>query len=425
MKIEEYRNTFDNPSKWFLEEIQKSYHVYRLSKVYENKDYLKGNHKILQKEDAKYKGKELITRKIVLNYAKTIFNFHATYLLGKSVSLSGDELSKKTFTDIYKDGIYSTIDYRILDRVNKYGDAYEYVYYDVDGKIKSKVFDSGDSYPVYDDFGNYLAFIEHWTDVQSNISYWNVYYPTYVEHWSNEGGDEFLVNTALNVSGLPIHYHNVNEDDYNFGESLLVDIKPILDELEDILSKMGDAVYVNSLNPLPVCIGQRIDSTIPADVTGYVLNIDNGDYKMVSTEMDYNTIKVYLDNIKEMLNLVGCMPSVLGNSNVANVSEVSLKMLFHMANIKAMDTVKWLNVGFQERFDKFKKILALKNNIIKGNVDVEYNLSIPVATDEVVKNLQTMKEIGAISNETIMEKSGLIQDVAVEKARINNEKVRL
>lgn len=422
MNIEEYKMGFDNPSKWFIDECDKPYHTMRISNVHNNKDYLKGIHNILAKEDAKYKGKELITRKTIIQYAKTILKFHSTYLLGKPVSLTGDEEVKKVFTDIYNDGSYESVDYQILDRVNKFGDAYEYIYYD-NGVIKSKVFDSGDSYPVYDDLGNYIAFIEHWTDSQSNIAYWNVYYPNRVEHWNNEGGDELLRTTDLNVSGLPVHYHNTNDYDNNFGESILVDLKPLCDELEDILSKMGDAVYVNSLSPMPTVTGQRIDSTVPADAMGYVLNLDNGEYKVVSTIMDYQTIKLYLDNIKEMINQVGCMPSVLGNTNVANVSEVSLKMLFHLASIESMESKKWLSIGFKERFKKIKKLLALQGKSIEGNIGVEYNVSIPVATDEVVQNLKAMKEMGAISVETIMEKSGYVHDISVEKLRMADDNV--
>lgn len=37
------------------------------------------------------------------------------------------------------------------------------------------------------------------------------------------------------------------------------------------------------------------------------MNLDNGDYKVVSTTMDYNTIKLYLDNIKQMLNDIACI----------------------------------------------------------------------------------------------------------------------
>ena len=422
MNIDEYKLTFDNPALWFIDEVNKGYHKNRIASVIGNRNYLGGQHKVLLREDGKYKGKELITRKTIINYAKTVLNFHATYLLGKPVSLTGDEEIIKTFNDIYKLGLYNTVDYQILDRVNKFGDAYEFVYVD-NGKIKSKVLDSADCYPVYDDMGEYIAFIEHWTDAYSSISYYNVYYPTYVEHWSNEGGEPRLIDTKINACGLPIHYHNFNDNDYYYGESILVDIKPLLDELEDILSKMGDAIYVNSLSPLNVAIGQRMVNTIPADATGYVLNLDNGaDYKTVSTIMDYNTIKLYLDNVKQFLNDIACIPSALGsNTNIANVSEVSLKMLFHMANIKAMETEKWLNVGMQERFKKFKEILNMQGIKVDGEVEVEYNLSIPVATDEIVKNLQTMREMGAISIDTIMEKSALIGDISVEKDRLKSE----
>lgn len=70
------------------------------------------------------------------------------------------------------------------------------------GTIKSKVLDNACSYPVYDDMGEYIAFIEHWTDAYTAISFWNVYYPTYVEHWDNEGGEMRLTSTDNSV-GLP------------------------------------------------------------------------------------------------------------------------------------------------------------------------------------------------------------------------------
>ncbi len=73
-----------------------------------------------------------------------------------------------------------------------------------------------------------------------------------------------------NSVGLPIHYHNFNDEDYNFGVVLLNDIKPIMDALEDVMAKMSDSIYVNVMNPMPVAIGQRIESSIPADAVGYV-----------------------------------------------------------------------------------------------------------------------------------------------------------
>ena len=414
---------YGNNPRWFEEEVIQGNHAKRINDVINNRDYLAGRHKVLLRQDSQYKGKTLVVNKTVLQYAKTVIRFHDTYLLGKPVQLScNDENTLKTFSDIYKLGQYDSVDYQIIDRVNKFGDAYEAIYVD-NGVIKSKVLDNACSYPVYDDMGNYIAFIEHWTDAYTAISFWNVYYPNYVEHWDNEGGELRLVSTDRCV-GLPIHYHNFNDEDYNFGKSLLDDIKPILDDLEDIISKMGDSIYVNTLNPMPVAIGQRIESSIPADATGYVLNLDVGDFKYASCSMDYNTIKLYLDNLKQFLNDVACIPSVLGSStNIANISEVSMQILLMMANVYADENKKWLNNGFSERFRMFQKILGMQGIKVDSDVDVIYNVSMPVASTEMIANLKALQEMGAISRETIMEKTEYITDVDVEKKRLQGENV--
>jgi SPP1 family phage portal protein len=421
MTLKDYINTFDNPALWFKEEVNRPQHRRRISNVITNKDYLRGNHEVLNREDAQYKGRELISRKTIIQYAKTVIDFHNTYVLGKPVTLTGDENTVKTFNDIYKLGNYNMTDYKIMDRVNKFGDAYEVVYIQ-DGTIKSKVLDSADCYPVYTDLGEYVAFIEHWRDAISCVSYWNVYYPTYVENWCDEGGEEHMYNSGINVCGLPVHYHNFNDEDYLFGESLLTDLKPLLDELEDIYSKLGDAIYVNTLNPLPVSMGVRLDSSIPADATGYVLNLEGGgDFKVVATQMDYENIKFYVESLKTMINEISCIPTVLSNSEVANISEMSMKMLFHLATIKAMSNEKWIAVGMQERFDKWRKLLGMQGINANDYVGIEFNLNIPVDTKEMFENLERMRNMGAISVQTVMEQSELIKDTVIEMERIKKE----
>lgn len=412
---------YQGDATWFQEEVNQKNHAARIASVIANRNYLAGKHKVMQREDMQYKGKEFVVRKTILNYARTVIRFHDTYLLGKPVQLScDDENTAKTLKDVYRLGHYDTVDYEIIDRVNKFGDAYEVVYVD-EGKIKSKVLDSACSYPVYDDQGNYIAFIEHWTDVFTSITYWNVYYGSYVEHWTNEGGElhQVSVNTCV---GLPIHYHNFNDMDYNFGTSMLYDIKPILDDLEDIMSKLGDSLYVNVMSPMPVATGQRIESSIPADAVGYVLNLDVGDFKYANCSLDYNTIKLYLDNMKQMLNDIACIPSVLGSStNIANVSEISMQILMMMANLNSDETKKWLNVGFSKRFEQIQKILAMQGISVESDIDVIYNVSMPIASTEMIANLKALQEMGAISKETIMEKSELVSDVDVEKKRLAGE----
>ena len=412
---------YGNNPMWFKEEVLQGNHAKRISDVINNRDYLSGIHKVLLREDAQYKGKQLVTRKTILNYAKTVLKYHNVFLLGKPVQLScNDENTAKTFADIYRLGQYDTVDYQILDRVNKFGDAYEAVYVD-NGTIKSKVLDNSCSYPVHDDRGEYISFIEHWTDVYTGITFYDVYYPTYVEHWHNEGGVEQLASTDTSV-GLPIHYHNFNDVDYNCGISLLTDMIPVLDELEDIMAKLGDSIYVNVLNAMPVAVGQRIESSIPSDAVGYCLNLDVGSFDWKNCSLDYNSIKLYLDNLKQFLNDIACMPSVLGsNTNIANISETSMKILLSMASVFADENKKWLNIGFKERFKMFKKILSMQGINVDDDVDVIYNVSMPVASTEMVANLKALQEMGAISRETIMEKTEYVSDVEVEKKRLASE----
>lgn len=199
-------------------------------------------------------------------------------------------------------------------------------------------------------------------------------------------------------------------------------IRPILDDLEDIISKMGDSIYVNVLNPMPVAIGQRIESSIPSDAVGYVMNLDVGSFNYASCNLDYNSIKLYLDNLKQFLNDVACMPSVLGSStNIANISSVSMQILLMMANVYADENKKWLNNGFSERFKMFQKILGMQGIKVDSDIDVIYNVSMPVASTEMIANLKALQEMGAISRETIMEKSEYITDVDVEKKRLEGE----
>lgn len=421
MILEEYiRMMYGDDPYWFQAEVAAPYNALRINRCHNNTAYLKGQHKVLGREDMLYKGEAYRVKKTLINYVKTVLRFHNSYLLGKPVSYSGDEKIVKDINDIYRLGGYDATDYEILDRVLKFGDAFEVVYQE-NGVIKSKVLDSTDCYPIYYN-GEYLGFIEHWTDCWTGITYYTVYYPTYTEFWHNDGGELSMYDTKINVCGLPIHWHNLCDDDYNFGKDLLSDLIPIMDDIEDAMAKLGDAVYTLSMNPIPVATGQRIDSSIPADAVGYVLNLDVGDFKYANCQMDYSTIGLYLDEMKKWLADVACFPSVFSsNGNIANVSEVSIRMLFHMASLLADENKKWLNKGFRQRLEKFNIMLKMQGLDTINNVEVIYNYNLPSATAETLANMNILKQMGAISVETVMEKADLIDNKDVELKRIKKE----
>lgn len=407
-----YRN---NPL-WFSEEVNKTIHTHRISKVFALKEYLCGVHKVLGREDMKFKEKEFKVKKLVLQNAKTILNFHSTYLLGSPVSLVGTEELVKKVEDVYKFGNYNDTDFKILSKMIKYGDGYEYIYKD-GNRIRSKVIAPEDSYPVFSDSGEYIAFIESWTNIE-NISYWNVYYEDRVEEWSNEGSDIHLIGQYPNLTGLPIHYKSINDEDDRFGEGLLENIIPVLDEIEDILSKLGDSIYTLSLNPLLLTLGQAVDGTVSNDAVGYNIALEIGsDMKYVSANMDYATIKYYLDTLQNNLNMCAYMPSILGgNGNIANVSEVSLKLLYQLADVYAMLTEKAMRNGLNKRFNIIRRLLGLENDL--DYINIAFNYSRPQNASELLDNLKKQFDMGAISKRSIIEKSPLSTDVAQELLRL-------
>lgn len=423
MNLDEYiKVSYDDDRFWFADECNKPNHTARISNAWRHKDYLMGRHKILFKEDGVYKGKAYVTSKTILQYAKTLITFHNSLLVGKPVSIvSPDEESQKDVTKVYKDGGYESTDYDVMDDINKYGDAYEYVYFD-NGVIKSKVFDPCESYPVIAPDGSYVAFVENWRDSFTAIAYWNVYTEDRVDNWTDAGGEIHLIGSSKNVSGLPIHYHNKCDEDRYFGRSILDDIVPVLDEIEATLGKFGDAIYCLSMNPMPVATGQRIESSIPADAVGYILNMDNGNFDFKNATMDYNSIKLYLEQMRTYLNDVSCFPSALsGNAQIANVSSVSLKLLMALAMARAYENEKYLQDGFKERMDKIRKILSMQGKSVSDDITVEFNINMPTDDAELMNAIATMRNLGAMSVTTAMEKSGMISDVQLEKERLEDE----
>lgn len=428
-KLDKYiRDNYNNNPYWFAEEVQQSHHIVRISNVLNNKQYLNGKlHKVLEREDIVYKEKELKVSKMILQTAKSILRTHNSYIMGKRLSLTGSDNMIKEYNKVFRKGRFHNTNYKIVKTLNSYGDAYEYVYYDRN-RITSKLIASEDGYPIYDDMGEYIAFIEHWTDSISNISYYIIYSDDKVQKWTNAGGNYILEEERINLTGLPIHYINgQNAECELFGRSLLDDIKPILEKIEYLLNKIDDAITILSLNPIPYITGQRVQGTINADAVGYLINLEDGaEFKYAVANLDSESIKMLYNALIEQLVIVSGVPShMFGQTNIANVSEVSLKILYQNLDNMARELEIYLRDGFEERFKKIE-ILLNKQGIRFSNddyIDVEFNYNRPIDTSEVIDQLSKQYKDGAISRRTYLEKSPLVVDVDAELKRINEENI--
>ncbi len=410
---------------WFESEIKKKRYTDRISRINLIDEYLRREHKVLSRPNFEFKGKTYETAKIILQTLKSIIKFHVSYICGNPISLTGDKEFVSFLNKIYKKGNYTKVDLSVAKDLVTYGDAFEYVYLDENDNVQSKIIRNKDSYPIYDGNGVYTNFVEYWKDEDTREEHYVVYYPDKVDVYENNK----LIDSRVNLTGLPIWYSSMDKARYDrFGDPFILDLIPLMDTIEHLLSKLDDAVTTLSLNPLGVVVGQRIDSSIPNNLIGAILNLDDGsDFKYASANMDRNSIKLELDYIIQQFYAVACVPSsILGQSNVANVSETSTIMLYQQTDNIAKQYIASLLEGFSVRLNYIRKLMKLKNVPISDEVfdsiSIVFNVNRPVDNVNDMKNMQIQYNCGAMSRQTIIDKSPYTTDTALELERIEAER---
>lgn len=215
-----------------------------------------------------------------------------------------------------------------------------------------------------------------------------------------------------------------------FGDPFILDLIPLMDTIENLLSKLDDAVTTLSLNPLGVVSGQRIDSSIPNNIVGTVLNLEDGsDFKYASADMDRDSIKLELDYIIQQFYACACVPSsILGQSNVSNVSETSITMLYQQTDNFCKQYIASMQEGFAKRLEYMRKLLEIKGIAITDEVfdsiSVSFNVNRPVDNKSDMENMKMQHECGAVSKQTIIDRSPYITDTSLEMERIEAERIR-
>ncbi|MGG1690578.1 phage portal protein [Heyndrickxia ginsengihumi] len=425
-KLDQYiKAKYENKSDWFIEEVQSISNQQRVLDVMDKKKYLNGEHKIKQTPSYKYNGKEFNPRRIVLQYAKTLLSFQQNYLLGNPITFTGNEDVVKEFLRVNKQGKYNRLNQKILDKVLKYGCVAEYVY--IDGKvIKSKLIDPSEGYPVYDNENSLIAFIEAY--MSDGIEYYVVYEEDTVSKYNNEGGTLRLIDKKVSLSGLPIVYHNDNELSDVEGRSELDDWIEILDSMEDLISKYTDSFY-KFMNPIPVAIGQQLKGDgLPSNIVGGGITLDDGaDFKFEGNKLDYKSFETIYKTLLQALLDTSSTPAVsMNKTDVSNLSEVSIRLLFSLANVKAGLNEQYIREGIEQRNEKIRSLLALQGVTFDDEsfdtIDFVFHYNMPSNDKETIENLKMLEGMGAISLETILAKNPYVNDVATELKRLDNEK---
>lgn len=416
---------YKNNETWFLEEVNSVHNQLRFQDVQQKKDYLEGAHNILKRDSFHYNGQIVEPRKIVLNMAKTILAFQTQFLLKHPVNITGDEEMVEEFQVVNKLGRFNEKNIEILSRLLKYGNVYEYVYLDKKGYISSKVINSDAGTPVYNQHNEMIAFVESY--VFDGISYYVVYTDDKVQEWDNVGGTLKLTAQYPNLSGLPVAYISANEHSDVEGKSQLDDFIVILDNMEDLISKTVDGLY-KMINPVPYVVGQQLKGSIPKDIVGAGIYLDDGGaFGYASAQIDAKAFDTLYTQLYQSLLDISMTPSVsMGRAEISNVSEQSVRLLFSLASVKAGMNEQALRKGMYERWNRVRSLLLYKGVQIDDKAwstfELLFTYDLPSNNAEVIGNLRALREMGALSMESLLEQSPMTTDVGQEMVRIQNEK---
>ena len=422
--IEQFIEDYGYGDEWFVEYVNDVSNQQRIMNIIDIKEYLSGVHEITKRPNEMFNGKEFIPRRICLQYAKRLLEYGTAYLIGNKVTLMGNEKVVEAVKAVYKNG-YDKIDFDLVHSVSRYGNSFEYTYIK-DGKITSKLIDAADSFPVIDDDNEYVAFIESYTI--NNVTTYTVYYPDRVEKYNNISGTLQNRGTFANLSGLPIIYRNDNPVNDVFGRSDLEDYKLILDSMEDLISKSTDAFY-KFIVGTPIIKGQRLtnEDGLSANVVGQGLTLDSdADFYFAQNKFDHQAFETLYKHLMMSLLDVSSTPAVsMGKVDISNLSEVSIKLLFSLANIRAMINEKYIKDGMMKRYNQIRKLLELQSTKFSdddwNSLDVVFQYAMPQSEKDTIDNLSKLKNMQAISIETILSHSPYTTDVVSEMARLNSE----
>jgi SPP1 family phage portal protein len=147
--------------------------------------------------------------------------------------------------------------------------------------------------------------------------------------------------------------------------------------------------------------------------------------KFVHGQLDFESFESVWKVLKQALLDISNTPAVsMNNTDISNLSEVSIKLLFSLADIKAGLNERYIREGFEQRFNKIEKLLRLQGmEINSDDIDVVFQYARPLNESDIIDNIKTLKELGVMSLQTAVENAPMIYDPVNEIERLSKENV--
>lgn len=382
--------------------------------------------------------KHVANYKIVDNKYRSILLQKVNYLLSKRPTITSSNEEYAELLNNYFNKNFFKLLLNLGKDVYKYGISWLYVYYDSDGKLSFKIFDSREIIPVWVDreHNELDKVIRIYTTNKfvgmeyKEIVNVEIYNKTGVSFGIWDNGIKSLSNEEpyFTIKGqpflwkdhIPIIPFKANESE----STLLSKCKSIQDSINELLSDFKNDMEDSSRNTILVIkkYGGN-DGSLRRNINlyGYIDVEEDGGVDTISIEVNSENYKSILELLKnamyENTKGIDAKSDRLG----ANPNQMNIQSMYSDIDLDANE----LEREFQTSLDKLlwfidqDLLIFKKKNFIDDNVDIIFNRDIMINESQSIEDC--VKSLGILSKESIIAQHPWTGDVKVELERLTRE----
>lgn len=300
-------------------------------------------------------------------------------------------------------------------------------------KLRMSIFSPWDDdsrlYPMFDEYGDMIAFSREYTMTDENakkVTYFDTYTDEKIYRWVKKegatGAEWTLESSKDNVMGLiPVVYATQEEAEWE-------DVQRAIERLEYLLSNHGDTNDYNG-SPTVVVTGTVLSMGKKGE-QGKLLEVDEGGkVEYLSWDHAPESVKMEIDNLFRIIYSFTQTPDISFESvkGISSISGIALKLLFMDAHLKVQDKKEIFDPYLKRRTNIIKAFLGVMdkaNKKVYDDLDVYSEIKPYMIEDrkELIDILtQASGGKAVISQKTAIGEAGFVDDSDREYERIRQE----
>lgn len=413
------------------------------------KRYYKGEQDILNKKRLVSDGEgrfiedtRLVNSKVVNNQYAKLVDQKVNYILGKPLAFScDDEDYLKEIRKVLNKRFNKIIKYAAENAMNC-GIAYIHPYFNENGELLFKIFDSEEIIPVWkDDLHEELDYaIRVFNETKYDDRLQKVAEKK-VEVYKKDGVDEYILRGSLQPINKNIPYITIsageNKQFFNWGKVPIVPfkynkyeiplinrVKSLQDGINKIISNFEDNMEEDIRNTIFVLVnygGQDL-AEFKNDLSNGAINITTvdgipGDVRTLKVEVNADNYKTVLDIFKKAIIENGKGFDSKDDRLGGTPNELNIRSMYADIDLdsNAMET------EFQSSLENLIDFVNLYLGIEPESVlDIIFDRDVLINETQTIENCA--KSVGILSDETIISMHPWVKDPKKELERIKSQK---